>query len=84
MPTWSVKAGHAGRSSYTHAVSSSKELMRLSAMVKKSFMYALDWFNTYTIIRVTSPPPSTTLKKGTMGAELKTHASNSYNASKLV
>ena len=43
----------------------------------------LNSFNTYTIIRVTSPP-STTLKKGTMRAELKTHASNSYNASKLV
>lgn len=27
--------------------------------------------------------PPTTLKKGTMGTELKAHASNSYNASKL-
>lgn len=29
-------------------------------------------------------PPSTTFEKGTMGAELKAHASNSYNAPKLV
>lgn len=29
-------------------------------------------------------PPSTTFEKGTMGAEPKAHASNSYNASKLV